>query len=158
MMKKLNKKTIETLDNLYNLVNLFIAYILLFSAIGLVAFSIYEVIYEFTHHVETIKAVITLIHHILLIMIILEILWTLINYMKTHKLSVEAFIVIAIISSVRKMLVLGASASASPENTTGLISYITSEMFIQGGIVLIMVIAIYILRKSRLFLQQLDEE
>lgn len=159
MMKKINKKTIDNIDNLYNFVNLAIAYILLFSAIGLVIFSIYEVIKEALSHVDTIKIVIALIHHLLLIMIILEILWTLINYIKTHKLSVEAFIIIAIISSVRKMLVLGASASASTKGPTGrLISYIASEMLTQGIIVLIMVIAIYILRKSRLYLKELGED
>ncbi|GEM_PF-1650265 len=162
MMKKLTKSTINNIDNLYDLVNLTIAYILLFSAIGLIGFSIYELITEFIQHVDTIKTVITLIHHLLLIMIILEILWTLINYMKTHKLSVEAFIIIAIISSVRKMLVLGASASATQENaktvSTVMISHITSEMLFQGVIVLIMVIAIFILRRSRLYLKELGEE
>ena len=159
MMKKINKKTIDNIDNLYNFVNLAIAYILLFSAIGLIIFSIYEVIKETLSHIDTIKIVITLIHHLLLIMIILEILWTLINYIKTHKLSVEAFIIIAIISSVRKMLVLGASASASKvDNTSKFISQISSEMLIQGVIVLIMVIAIFILRKSRLYLKELGED
>lgn len=159
MMKKINKKTINNIDNLYNFVNLAIAYILLFSAIGLTIFSIYEVIKEALLHINTIKIVITLIHHLLLIMIILEILWTLINYIKTHKLSVEAFIIIAIISSVRKMLVLGASASTSTiDNSSKLISFISSEMLIQGVIVLIMVIAIFILRKSRLYLKELGED
>ncbi len=159
MMKKINKTTINNIDNLYNFVNLAIAYILLFSAIGLIIFSIYEVIKEALSHIDTIKIVITLIHHLLLIMIILEILWTLINYIKTHKLSVEAFIIIAIISSVRKMLVLGASASASTTgNSQKLISYISSEMLIQGVIVLIMVFAIFILRRSRLYLKELGED
>ncbi len=157
-MEKLSKKTIETLDNLYDYIELLVAYILLFSAAGLVIFSVYEISYEFWHHVDTIKAVITLIHHILLIMIILEILWTIINYMKTQKLSVEAFIVIGIISSIRKMLVLGASSSAKTDISYKFLSSITSEMLFQGIIVLLLVISIFILRKSRVFLKQIDEE
>ncbi len=157
-MKRLSKKTITTLDNLYNFVELFVAYILLASAIGLVIFAIYEIFDEFLHHSDTIKAVITLIHHILLIMIILEILWTIINYMKTKKLSVEAFIIIGIISSIRKMLVLGASASTKTEITYKFVSVITSEMLFQAFIVLILVVSIFILRKSRLYLKEIGEE
>ncbi|BBB32430.1 conserved hypothetical protein [Thermotomaculum hydrothermale] len=157
-MKKITKNTIDSLDNLYNFVELIIAYILVFSAIGLIFFSVYEVIIEFLEHRDTVKIVVTLIHHLLLIMIILEILWTVIHYMKTKKLSVEAFIIIAIISSVRKILVISASQSVADSKSASIISSLTTESFAQGLIVLIMVIAIFILRKSRLFLKELDEE
>ena len=85
-------------------------------------------------------------HHLLLIMIILEILWTLKNYIRTQRLSVEAFLIVAIISSVRKMLVAGASMTTAPAYDRSLLSPLMVDLLVEAVVIFLMVSAILLLR------------
>ncbi len=144
---------------MYGWLNILIAYILLVTGFLLTLYTWADVAMEFQAGKNVMDITIKLVHHLLLIMIILEILWTLKNYIRTQKLSVEAFIIIAIISSVRKILVASASVSASPSaHIDSIISPLMAEVMIDTAVIFLMVVAIYVLRKSRVLIQDLNEE
>jgi len=152
-------KAVRWMVKLYGWLNILIAYILLVTGFLLTLYTCADVAMEFQAGKNVMDITIKLVHHLLLIMIILEILWTLKNYIRTQKLSVEAFIIIAIISSVRKILVASASVSALPSAHSGsIISSLMAEVMIETAVIFLMVVAIYVLRKSRVLIQDLDEE
>jgi len=144
---------------LYGWLNILIAYILLVTGFLLTLYTCAEVVMEFQAGKDVMGITITLVHHLLLIMIVLEILWTLKNYIRTQKLSVEAFIIIAVISSVRQILVASASVTASPSaHSDSIISPLMGDLMSEAAVIFLMVLAIYVLRKSRVLIQDLDEE
>lgn len=145
------------MERLYEWLNVFIAYILLFSGLALTIFTCVDVVQEFIHGEGVVDITMTLVHHLLLIMIILEILWTLKNYIKTHKLSVEAFLIIAIISSVRKVLVVSMEVPGAGHEG-GLLSPVMVDLAIEAGIIFLMVVSILILRRSRVMIKDLPDE
>jgi uncharacterized membrane protein (DUF373 family) len=152
-------KAVLWMAKLYGWLNILIAYILLLTGFLLTIYTCADVLLEFQAGKDVMDITITLVHHLLLIMIILEILWTLKNYIRTQKLSVEAFIIIAIISSVRKILVVGASVSmADPAHSDYLLSPLMADVMTEAIVIFLMVVAIYVLRKSRALIQGLDEE
>ncbi len=145
---------------LYGWLNVLIAYILLVTGFSLTVYACVDVVLEFMAGKGVITVTITLVHHLLLIMIILEILWTLKNYIRTHKLSVEAFIIITVISSVRKILVASASVTLTPPETHAgfFLTPIMTDVLVESVVIFMMVIAIYALRKSRVLIRDLEEE
>lgn len=142
----------------YNGLNLLIAYILLVTGFALTLYSVADVWIQFREGQDVIQVTMSLVHHLLLIMIILEILWTLKNYIRTQRLSVEAFLIIAIISSVRKILVASASVTVTPHPEDLLVSPLMMDLLMEAVIIFLMVVAIFVLRKSRVLVKDLDNE
>ena len=150
---------VKWMTKFYGWLNILIAYILLLTGFLLTIYTCADVVMEFRAGKDVIGITITLVHHLLLIMIILEILWTLKNYIRTRKLSVEAFIIIAIISSVRKILVASAAVTASlPTQSENWLTPMMTDILVDAVVIFLMVVSIYVLRKSRVLIQHLDEE
>ena len=152
-----NRAIVSWMERLYDGLNILIAYILLISGLALTIYTCVDVVLEFRNGKGVVDITMTLVHHLLLIMIILEILWTLKNYIKTHKLSVEAFLIIAIISSVRKILVVSMEVPGAGHEM-GLFSPVMVDLAMEAAIIFLMVVSILILRKSRALIGEVAED
>ncbi len=152
MSKKPDERaTVRWMERLYDGLNILIAYILLLTGLALTIYTCVDVVHQFASGQGVVEITMTLVHHLLLILIVLEILWTLKNYIKTHRLSVEAFLIIAIISSVRKVLVISMDVPSASHPNGNLVSPVMVDLAIETGIIFLMVLAIFVLRRSQQF-------
>ena len=103
------------------------------------------------------SAVFSVIERMLLVFMLVEILHTIRASMQSHTLTCEPFLIVALIASVRRMLVITLESSeASREITwtaqTEMVFRSTMlELGVLGALSLVMVGAIYLLRRSRPF-------
>jgi len=82
-----------------------------FLILGFVAFFYSWAVFAIQIHKGVLHSILTLINDLLLVMIIMEILRTIINYMKSQEILLEPFLYIGIIAATRKMLTAGAELS-----------------------------------------------
>ena len=88
-----------------------------------------------------------LIHDALLVLIILELVWTAVGYLRSRTLPLEPFLIVAVIASVRRLLFLGV------QTVEGEIQVMMLwDIAIHTMMVLIFALALYAVRKSRKFL------
>ena len=93
-------------------------------------------------------AVLSAIHDILLVMIVLELLWTVLAYLREHTVPLEPFLFVGIISSVRKLLLIGAQMSIEHQ-TPEVINLQLREIAIHGGLVFVLILGLVLVRWSR---------
>ncbi len=93
-------------------------------------------------------AVLRLLDALLLVMMLLEILHTINMSLRQHVLSSEPFLIVGLIAAVRRMLVITAEQSRLIENPE-MFRLLLLELMLLGGIILVLSLAIFILRRSR---------
>ena len=90
------------------------------------------------------------IHDIMLIMIVLELLWTIITYLREHTIPLEPFLFVGIISSVRKMLLIGAQMSLHEgSHDLSVAKFQLNELIVHGGLILTLIIGLILIRWSK---------
>jgi len=80
-----------------------------FLLLGMVVFAHAWYTFLKTLASGVLPAALTLIHDLLLVVILLELFRTIINFLKTHIITLEPFLYICIIASTRRILTTGAS-------------------------------------------------
>jgi len=90
-------------------------------------------------------SLLTLLSNALLLLIIKEIIWTVLRFIRQEKFSLSPFIYIGVISSIREIMFL--SVQKTIEKTDGLT--ITFEILINAFVVFLLVLAYYIFKKAR---------
>ncbi|HUJ78716.1 MAG TPA: phosphate-starvation-inducible PsiE family protein [Nitrospiria bacterium] len=95
-------------------------------------------------------AIVNLINDALLILIILEVLETILNYLKSHILLLEPFLYIGIIAAIRRILATGSYISFLEGNINKdlLVAYL-SDLGMNTLVIAVLVAALYILSKIR---------
>ncbi len=88
------------------------------------------------------------IHNILLALIALELMWTVITYLREHNVPLEPFIYVGIISGVRKLLLLSVELSREGADPT-LYNYGLKELALEGAIILMLTVALFLIRWSK---------
>jgi uncharacterized membrane protein (DUF373 family) len=94
-------------------------------------------------------AIVSLISDLLLVVIIMEVLGTVIHYLKSHVTSLRPFLFIGIISATRGILLIGAKLTVG--GNTGRATNFTSDMIelgVSAGVILALGITIKLLGKS----------
>jgi len=91
----------------------------------------------------TVSSILLVINDVLFVLIIMELLWTIIRYLKRQEFSLKPFLTIGIISSLRRILMLEAQMSMS-ENAG---YYPLVEVGISTGIVFVLVIAYFLVSR-----------
>jgi uncharacterized membrane protein (DUF373 family) len=86
----------------------------------------------------------TLLSELLLVLILFEVLRTIITYISTHTSSIRPFLTVAIISSVRRILSIGANLSANQDVSREEFNRGMIELAAEGGIILVVAIALYL--------------
>jgi uncharacterized membrane protein (DUF373 family) len=117
-----------------------ISALLLLVACGFILF------YAFLNILEPSRSsVIALVNDVLLALIILELLWTVIRFLKKQRFSLAPFLAIGIIAAIRRILLI--------EAQTSLMKHIPVEKLyeigLSAGVIIILVIAYYLSIKSQ---------
>ncbi len=122
-----------------------IAALLLLAACGFMLYYAFLNIIDPSH-----QAVIRLINDVLLALIILELLWTVLRFLKKQRFILGPFLAIGVIAAIRRILLI--------EAETSLMKHVPQEKLyeigLSGIIVLILMIAYYLSVKA----QQIENE
>jgi uncharacterized membrane protein (DUF373 family) len=117
-----------------------VAALLLLIACGFILF------YAFLNVLEPSRtSMITLVNDVLLALIILELLWTVIRFLKKQKFSLGPFLAIGIIAAIRRILLIEAQTSLM-EHTPVEKLY---EIGLGAGVILVLMIAYYLEAKTQ---------
>jgi hypothetical protein len=125
------------------IIYIFISLILTISALFLVYEEMKEFI-RFRNAGDTIIWIVEIISKSLLLLMIVEILYTVRVSVKNMMLSAEPFLIVALIAGVRRILLLSVETAYFPEK----FSLHMVEMGVMGFLLLIFVVAIVLLRKN----------
>jgi uncharacterized membrane protein (DUF373 family) len=121
-----------------------IAAMLLLAACGFILF------YAFLNILDPSRsAIIALVNDVLLALIILELLWTVIRFLKKQKFSLTPFLSIGIIAAVRRILLIEAQTSLMEHTPVDKLY----EIGLSAGVIIILMLAYYLAAKAQRFEQ-----
>lgn len=130
------RKLLVKLDIIFHI----LAAVLLLTACG---FIIY---YAFLNILEPSRAsVIALVNDVLLALIILELLWTVIRFLKKQKFSLGPFLAIGIIAAIRRILLIEVQSSLMKHTPVEKLY----EIGLSAVVILILMVAYYLSVKSQ---------
>ncbi|MEK7816950.1 MAG: phosphate-starvation-inducible PsiE family protein, partial [Actinomycetota bacterium] len=95
----------------------------------------------------SIVSILHVVNDVLFVLIIAEVLWTIIRYLRREEFSLAPFLFIGIISSVRRILFIDAEMSMGTSEQSFNENII--ELGIHVTIVFILVVAYYLVRRAR---------
>lgn len=93
----------------------------------------------------SVAAILLVINDVLFVLIIAELLWTIIRYLRREKFSLSPFLFMGIISSLRRMLYIDAQMSLGSGERS--FNENISELGIHVGIIFVLVLCYYLIRK-----------
>jgi len=93
-------------------------------------------------------AVLSLLHDLLLVVILLELFRTIINFLKTHVITLEPFLYICIIASTRRILTTGAETAYAENLTSEVFHRYLLDVGVNVLVIVALVVAVYLARKS----------
>ena len=99
---------------------------------------------------------IEILDSVLLVMMTMEIVYTVTISIESHKLDAEPFLIVGAIAAIRRMLVITAE-STKMENNIPAFQNMLLELGLLAGTIILIACAVYILRRSQAFLPP-DEE
>lgn len=130
------RKVLVKIDIIFHV----LAALLLLTACGFILF------YAFLNILEPSRAsMIALVNDVLLALIILELLWTVIRFLKKQKFSLGPFLAIGIIAAVRRILLIEAQTSLM-EHTPVEKLY---EIGLSAAVIIILMTAYYLSAKAQ---------
>lgn len=94
-------------------------------------------------------AVLGLMNDLLLVVILLELFRTIINFLKHRTISLEPFLHVGIIAAVRRVLTVGAHMAVTPEIPPEQFRLLLLDIAVNGGVVVALVLALYVNRMAR---------
>ena len=113
-------------------------------AVALLVTALFMLIYTARNFGDlNVSSILLVINDVLFVLIIMELLWTVIRYLKRQKFSLKPFLAIGIISSLRRILMLEAQMSMAEHSSY----YQLSEVGICTGIVFVLVVAYFLVNK-----------
>ena len=135
-------KWMETLDGLGYITAGFS-----FLVLGMVVFA--HAWYTFVTRVASgvLPAALSLIHDLLLVVILLELFRTIINFLKTHVITLEPFLYICIIASTRRILTTGAETAYSENLTTEVFHRYLLDVGVNVLVIVALVFAVFLARR-----------
>ena len=119
-----------------------IAVLLFVSALAITGITISHLAKGFT----TIN-ILNVVNDILLVVIILEIFSTVLIYLTERRISLTPFLIIGLISSIRRILMVSATMSVQQEMSDTEFQRAIMELVVSGGIVIALVLSYYLLSK-----------
>jgi len=137
--------------------------ILLYAALGLILsltalFALYSACQALWHGLSaeaSARTVVEVIDRLLVVFMLAEILHTVRISIRSHTLVTEPFLVVGLIATIRRILVITldaanlTSAANWPNDGQAKLRASMVELALLGGTVMVLVVSIYILRKSR---------
>src|SRR2546428_7425896 len=117
-----------------------------FLLLGMVVFAHAWYTFLKTLASGVLPAALTLIHDLLLVVILLELFRTIINFLKTQVITLEPFLYIGIIASTRRILTTGAEAAYSANLTNEQFGRYLLDVAVNVLVILALVFAVYLAR------------
>jgi uncharacterized membrane protein (DUF373 family) len=96
----------------------------------------------------TVPAVLALVHDLLLVIILLELFRTIINFLKTKVITLEPFLYICVIASTRRILTTGAQIASMEDLTDQVFHRYLLDLGSNVLVVLALVLAVYLMRRA----------
>ena|ERR1051326_7826840 len=119
-----------------------------FLVLGMVVFVHAWYRFATTVNSNVLPAVLGLVHDLLLVIILLELFRTIINFLKTNIITLEPFLYVCIIASTRRILTTGAQIA----NMEGLTDQVFQRYLMDLGanvlVIVVLVLAVYMARQS----------
>ena len=120
-----------------------------FLAIGMVVFVHAWYIFATTAGSAVLPAVLALVHDLLLVIILLELFRTIINFLKTKMITLEPFLYICVIASTRRILTTGAQIAYMEDLTDQVFHRYLLDLGANVLVIVALVVAVYMARKSQ---------
>ena len=119
-----------------------------FLIIGMVVFVHAWYGFAVTVGSRTIPAVLALVHDLLLVIILLELFRTIINFLKTKVITLEPFLYICVIASTRRILTTGAQIAYMEELTDLVFNRYLLDLGANVLVIVALVVAVYLARRA----------
>ena len=119
-----------------------------FLALGMVVFVHAWYIFATTVGSQVLPGVLALVHDLLLVIILLELFRTIINFLKTKIITLEPFLYICIIASTRRILTTGAQIGSLEDLTDLVFHRYLLDLGANVLVIVALVVAVYMVRKS----------
>lgn len=119
-----------------------------FLLIGMVVFAHSWYVFLISMGSKTVPAVLALVHDLLLVIILLELFRTIINFLKTKVISLEPFLYICVIASTRRILTTGAQIGYMEHLTDQVFQRYLLDLGANVLVVLALILAVYLLRPT----------
>ena len=132
----------ETLDGLG-----YIATGFSFLVIGMVVFVHAWYVFALDIGSKAVPAVLALVHELLLVIILLELFRTIINFLKTKVITLEPFLYICVIASTRRILTTGAQIASMDEVSDQVFHRYLLDLGANVLVIVALVIAVYVVRR-----------
>jgi len=133
------------LDNFFKVCEDFI-YLLIGALLIVTAlFLVYGTIKNFFHYSAGAEFIIGILDNILLILMIIEIFYTIRVSIKEHSLCAEPFLIVALIAAVRRILVISVETAYMADK----FNHHMIEISILGGLIFIFVVSTILLRRKK---------
>ncbi len=117
-----------------------------FLLIGMVVFLHAWYMFAVTVSTNAVPAVLALVHDLMLVIILLELFRTIINFLKTKVITLEPFLYICIIASTRRILTIGAQIAYMEEPTEVIFTRYLLDLGANVLVIVALVVAVYMAR------------
>ena len=121
-----------------------------FLAVSIVLFVRAWYVFAMAVGSDAVLAVLGLVHDLLLVIILLELFRTTINFLKTKVITLEPFLYICVIASTRRILTTGAQVSYMDELTDLVFNRYLMDLGANVLVVVALIIAVYVSRRASL--------
>ncbi len=118
-----------------------------FLLLGMVVFAHAWYVFVASIGSGVLHAALSLIHDLLLVVILLELFRTIINFLKTHIITLEPFLYICIIASTRRILTTGAETAYSENLTTEVFHRYLLDVGVNVLVIVALVVAVFLARR-----------
>ncbi len=119
-----------------------------FLLLGMMVFLYSWVVFGTRAPEGFLPAALTLVNDLLLVIILLELFRTIIRFLQTDIITLEPFLNIGIIASIRRILTAGAELAHLTVVTDELFNRYMMDIALNVVVVLVLIIAVFLVRKS----------
>src|SRR5206468_80554 len=119
-----------------------------FLILGMIVFAHAWYAFIMNFSAGVLHAVLALIHDLLLVVILLELFRTIINFLKTYVITLEPFLYIGIIASTRRILTTGAETAYSEKLTAEVFHRYLLDVGVNVLVIVALVLAVFLARKG----------
>ena len=119
-----------------------------FLFVGMLVFGYSWIAYVESVQQEFLPATITLLNDLLLVIILLELFRTVLGFLHSERIRLEPFLHVGIIASVRRILTAGAEFSHQDNVPDDVFRHYLMDMSLHVVVILVLMIALYLLKKT----------
>ena len=113
-------------------------------AVALLLAAVFMLVFTATNFASiNVTSILLVINDVLFVLIVMELLWTVIRYLKRQEFSLKPFLAIGIISSLRRILMVEAQMSMDRQTNY----YPLAELGVSTAIVLVLVFSYYLMTR-----------